>query len=44
MLTVAPDIVALVIYTSPEFAKYVFVSAAVNTSPVVKVFIAMSES
>jgi hypothetical protein len=38
------DAVAVVIYTSPELARYVFVSAAVSTSPVVKVFIAISES
>jgi hypothetical protein len=48
LLTVTLDtalpIVVLVTYTRPLFAKYVFVSDAVRTSPVVNVFIAMSQS
>jgi hypothetical protein len=43
-LDTADPIVVDVTYTRPAFAKYVFVSDAVNTSPVVNVLMAMSVS
>jgi hypothetical protein len=43
-LAAPADTVVDVTYTRPAFAKYVFVSDAVNTSPVVNVFTAMSKS
>jgi hypothetical protein len=43
-LDTADPTVVDVTYTRPAFAKYVFVSDAVNTSPVVNVFTAISES
>jgi hypothetical protein len=48
LLTVTLDTpdptVVLVTYTRPLFAKYVFVSDAVRTSPTENVLIAISES
>jgi hypothetical protein len=48
LLTVTLDTpvptVVLVTYTRPLFAKYVFVSDAVKTSPTENVLIAISES